>query len=67
MVRLHKEALAETDIAEREKKLGKAWGYVYEQVHYVPLFKLEWIWGLAKNLEWDPYIRTRVGCLSLLT
>ncbi len=51
--RLYKEVLAEGDYAKRGEKLAKAWAYVYEQVHYVPLFKLKWIWGIAKNLEWD--------------
>ncbi len=51
--RLYKEVLAEADYAKRGEKLAKVWAYVYEQVHYIPLFKLKWIWGMAKNLEWD--------------
>ncbi len=50
--RLYKEVLAEVDIAKRGEKLARAWTYVYEQADYVPLYKLEWIWGIAKNLEW---------------
>ncbi len=57
--RLYEEELAETDIAKREEKLRKIWEYLYEQVHYVPIFKLEWIWGLAKNLEWEPDLAGR--------
>ncbi len=51
--RLYKEVLAEGDSTKRAEKLAKAWAYVYEQAHYIPLFKLKWIWGIAKNLEWD--------------
>ncbi len=51
--RLYNEALAESDLAKREQKLAKAYAYVYEQAHCVPLFKPELIWGLAKNLEWN--------------
>ncbi len=50
--RLYQEVLTETDYSKRGGKLGKAWAYVYEQAHYVPLFKLDYIWGMAKNLEW---------------
>ncbi len=49
----NKEVLPETDYAKRGKKLAQSWAYVYEQSHYVPLFKLEWMWGIAKNLQWD--------------
>ncbi len=51
--RLYSEELAETNLTKRGEKLAKAWEYVYEQAHYVPLFKLEWMWGLGKNLQWD--------------
>ncbi len=51
--RLYKEVQDELNLAKRWDKLGKAWAYVYDQTHYIPLFKLEWMWGLAKNLEWD--------------
>ncbi len=51
--RLYKEVLAETDYAKRGRKLAKAWEYVYEQSHHVPLFKRESLWGLAKNLQWN--------------
>ncbi len=51
--KLFKEAVAQIDIANRGEKVGKAWAYVYEQAHYVPLFKLEAIWGMGKNLKWD--------------
>ncbi|MBI2918023.1 MAG: hypothetical protein HYY01_08510 [Chloroflexi bacterium] len=54
--RLYKEVQAELDLAKRGEKLGKAWAYLYEQAHYIPVFKLEWMWGLAKNLEWQPGI-----------
>ncbi len=60
--RLFAEEQAERDYAKRGEKLAKAWAYLYEQAHYIPLFKLEWTWGMAKNLEWDvgltgtPYI-----------
>ncbi len=57
--RLYKEVLAETDYAKRGEKLGKTWAYLYEQAHYAPIFKLEWIWGLAKNLEWEVDIAGR--------
>ncbi len=57
--RLYKEELAETDIAKREEKLRKIWGYAYEQAHYVPLFKVNVLWGLAKNLEWEPDLTGR--------
>ncbi len=50
--RLYREEQAETDYDKRSEKLAKAWAYAYEQAHYVPLFKKEWIWGVAKNLEW---------------
>ncbi len=50
--RLFKEEQAETDYAKRAEKLSEIWAYVYEQAHYVPLYKLEWMWGIAKNLEW---------------
>ncbi len=52
ITRLYKEVLPETDYTKRAEKVAKVWGYLYEQAHYVPLFKLPWIWGLAKNLEW---------------
>ncbi len=52
--RLYKEELAERDIIKREEKLRNVWVYVYEQAHYVPIFKLQWIWGIAPNLEWQP-------------
>ncbi len=51
-VRLYKEVLAESNYARRGEKLAKAWAYVYEQAHYVPLFKLDFAWGTAKNLDW---------------
>ncbi len=51
--RLFKEVLAEPNIAKRGNNLAKAWAYAYEQAHYAPLFKLEWMWGVAKNLQWD--------------
>ncbi len=57
--RLYKEAISETDYSRRREKVAKAWAYVYDQAHYVPLFKLEWIWGIAKNLEWRPDIAGR--------
>ncbi len=57
--KLYNEVLAETDYAKRREKLTKAWTYVYEQTHYLPLFKLEWIWGMAKNLEWNMDIAGR--------
>ncbi len=50
--RLYKEALAERDNTKRGEKVAKAYAYVYEEAHYVPLCKLEWMWGIAKNLEW---------------
>ncbi len=52
LTRLFKDVLTEADIPKRGEKLGKAYAYAYEQAHYIPVFKLEWIWGLAKNLEW---------------
>ncbi len=51
--RLYKKALAETDLDKRGKNLAEAWAYLYEEAHYAPLFKLEWIWGIARNLEWN--------------
>ncbi len=57
--RLFAEEQAETNIAKRGEKLAKAWAYVYEQAHYVPLFKVDWLWGLAKNLEWEPDLTGR--------
>ncbi len=57
--KLYKEALAEIDYTKRGQKLAKAWGYLYEQAHYAPLFKLEWMWGVAKNLEWKADITGR--------
>ncbi len=57
--KLHKDALAETNYAKRGEKVGKAWAYVYEQAHYVPLFKPEALWGIAKNLDWKPDIAGR--------
>ncbi len=57
--RLYKEVTAEADYVKRGEKLGKAWAYAYEQVHYVPLYKIEWIWGVSKNLQWDPDIAGR--------
>ncbi len=50
---LYKEALTETDYTKRWEKIAKAWAYVHEEVHCVPVFKLELLWGLAKNLEWN--------------
>ncbi len=50
--RLFKELLAETDYIKRREKVAKAWTYVYEQAHYVPIIKLENMWGIAKDLEW---------------
>ncbi len=57
--RLHKEAVAETNFAKRGEKVAKAWAYVYEEAHYVPILKLESIWGIAKNLEWKVDIAGR--------
>ncbi len=57
--RLYKEVQTETNYAKRGEKLAKAWAYVYEQSHYIPLFKLESVWGLAKNLEWKADIAGR--------
>ncbi len=57
--RLYKELLSEIDIDKRGKKVGDAWTYLYEQAHYVPIFKLGWIWGVAKNLEWNVDIAGR--------
>ncbi len=57
--RLYKEAQAETDYAKRWEKVGKVWAYVYEKAHYVPLYKLPWIWGIARNLEWQPDLARR--------
>ncbi len=51
--RLFNDAVKEHNLAARGEKVAKAWAYVYEQVHCVPLIKPDWIWGLAKNLEWD--------------
>ncbi len=51
--RLFREFDAEADINKRREKLGKAWAYAYDQAHYIPMFKLENIWGVAKNLEWN--------------
>ncbi len=51
--RLYREAEADANIKVRGEKLGKAWAYVYEQAHYIPIFKLENIWGIARNLEWQ--------------
>ncbi len=54
--RMFKEVLAEFNIPRRGEKLAKAWAYLYEQAHYVPLFKLPLIWGVSKNLEWKPHL-----------
>ncbi len=59
MERLYKEALKELNLTRRAENLAKAWAYAYEEVHYVPVFKLEWTWGVAKNLEWRPDITGR--------
>ncbi len=56
---LYKEVKSDVDYAKRGEKLGKAWAYVYEQAHYVPVFKLGYIWGIAKNLEWKVDIAGR--------
>ncbi len=57
--RLYKEQQAELNYVKRGEKLAKAWAYVYEQAHYIPLFKPEWIWGLSKNLVWNVDIAGR--------
>ncbi len=57
--KLYKEAISEADYNKRREKVAKAWTYVYDQSHYVPLFKPEVIWGIAKNLEWKPDITGR--------
>ncbi len=51
--KLYKEVVSEVDYAKRAEKLAKAWAYVYEQAHYIPVFAPDLIWGLAKNLEWE--------------
>ncbi len=56
---LYKEAVAEADLAKRGEKVAKTYTYLYEQAHYVPIFKLKWIWGIAKNLEWKVDIAGR--------
>ncbi len=50
---------AEADINKRGEKLGKAWAYAYDETHYIPVFKQENIWGIAKNLEWKVDIAGR--------
>ncbi len=57
--KLNKEVVSEIDFAKRRDKVAKAWAYAYEQAHYVPILKLEWMWGIAKNLEWKPDISGR--------
>ncbi len=57
--RLFAEEQAERDYAKRGEKLAKAWAYVYDEAHYIPLFKLEWTWGIAKNLEWNVDLASR--------
>ncbi len=57
--KMYKEAISETDYAKRGEKLSKAWAYVYEQSHYIPLFKIDMMWGIAKNLEWKTDIAGR--------
>ncbi len=54
--RLFEEVLAELDIAKRGEKLARAWAYNYEQAHFIPLIRQPKIWGLSKNLEWEPDI-----------
>ncbi len=50
----YKAVAAETEYAKRGAKVASAWAYVYEQAHYAPLIKPAWIWGLSRNLEWEP-------------
>ncbi len=57
--RLFNDVMGERNLARRAEKLGKVWAYVYEQVHYVPLIKPDFIWGIAKNLKWDVDIAGR--------
>ncbi len=57
--RLYKKVEAEFDYAKRQEMVAKLWAYIYEQAHYVPLFRLPVIWGVAKNLGWAPDITER--------
>ncbi len=57
--KLYNEMMAEIDYIKRGEKVAKAWAYVYEQAHYVPILKLETLWGVAKNLEWKVDIAGR--------
>ncbi|MBI4317230.1 MAG: hypothetical protein HY675_01970 [Chloroflexi bacterium] len=63
--RLYRELTAERDLAKREEKLAKAWAYAYEESHFIPLFKQMRIWGLAKNLQWDPGVAGTTGIADI--
>ncbi len=53
--KFYKEKLSpEVDFAKRGEGLAKIYAYLYEQAHYLPVYRRDWLWGAAKNLEWQP-------------
>jgi peptide/nickel transport system substrate-binding protein len=53
---LYADALGELDFQKRGQKVAAAWRYAYGKAYYIALFRIPWIFGVAKNLEWSPNI-----------
>jgi peptide/nickel transport system substrate-binding protein len=45
---------------ERTKAMIEIADYAYEQVYFIPLFEVVYVYGLSADMEWEPYYAPRL-------
>ena len=45
---------------ERRKAMEAMLDIAYDEVFFIPFFQVEYVYGLSKDMEWEPYYAPRL-------